>query len=245
MRTSRRTTTLFCAATLTSAALAFGGTVVAAPIEIGPDVTVEIGGAFTSQAPFQERIRSVGGGHPPALKELRVRAVKKLGIDLENIPPCKLGGRGPRRSVAEVRKACGRAVVGSGQIAAEVEFEGQRPVDLSSELLLLKSASSGGAALYLYAYLGAPATEILIAPVTVKGPGDGVFGPEAIARIPEIAGGSGSITYFRLGLRRSIFRPACIAGRPWLHVDSVFEDGTRLSAALVRSCPKQKALRGA
>lgn len=244
MRPTKKTAAIVCAAALALGAL-FGGVGVAEPIEIGNDVRVEIAGAFTSQAPFRERVYRVDGGHPPALKELRVRALKKLEIDLKDVPACKLGGRDTRRSVAEVRKACGRAVVGSGRIGAEVEFAGQGPLDVSSELLLLRAKSSAGAALYLYAYLGAPATEAIVAPVTVKGPGGGSLGPEAIAKIPKIAGGSGSITYFRLGLRKSILPPTCVGGQPWLRIDSIFEDGTKLSAALFRSCPRQGARPGA
>jgi len=70
-------------------------------------------------------------------------------------------------------------------------------------------------------------------------------GRRAIATIPKIAGGYGSVTKFNLAIHRTFKRKGrkegyllarCRDGRFFAHATAFFVDGTRLSGNVVRRC---------
>ena len=73
----------------------------------------------------------------------------------------------------------------------------------------------------------------------------GRFGTRALARIPRIAGGAGSLIKFRLGIkrtfrsggsRRSFLVARCANGRFFAHGSVAFADGRHLAGNIVRPC---------
>jgi hypothetical protein len=230
------------------AGLTVVGSVVAKPQKvIVGELEVEYDGGFSPKAlPKDEfvpisfflwsKIRQVEGKHPPALREFQLLGDKNVKIDVKGVPKCKSGQIQSTTSAA-ARKACGPALVGSGTTEVEVEFPEQPPIDVKSELLAFNGGFKGGVTtLYIHAYLTAPVTAAIVTTVKIKKVKKGRYGTESIATIPKIAGGSGSVTYFKLKFDKGILFGKCPDGRLQAHGTAVFADSTKASATVVRPC---------
>lgn len=187
--------------------------------------------------------------HPPPLKQLRLRLDRHVSVNLrrmpiaEDVPGC-LPGSGPRRRVGQVRRACGPAVVGNGRIKVVVQFPDQAPVPVESELLALNAARRGDVKLHLYAYFPTPVTSAFVSAMEFGKVRGGRYGLEAVARLPKIAGGNGSITSFALALKRGVISATCPNGRLYFHGRPVFEHGAGLGVTNARACtPKLEGQR--
>ena len=180
------------------------------------------------------RITAPGRSHPPALSQLSVDA-ESMESKIGNRPACHLPGRGPRLNVAGVRKTCRSAILGSGRIEVEVAFLDQRPVPVRSELVVLNGGTDSGVAPFVFGYLPAPVTGQLLIPLRAKKATGGHDGIHLGAAIPEIAGGHGSITYFRLDFKRGVFRASCPHGTLGMSVSGTFATSNFVTATLLRN----------
>jgi hypothetical protein len=153
------------------------------------------------------------------------------------VPSCT-SGKLQSQTTAGARKACGpETIVGSGTTEVEVQFPEQPPIDVKSELLAFNGGFKGGVTtLYIHAYLTAPVTAAIVTTVKIKKVSKGRYGTESIATIPKIAGGAGSVTYFKLKFEKGILFGKCTDGRLQARGTAVFADGTKASAAVVRPC---------
>lgn len=182
------------------------------------------------------KLRTVDGTHPPALREFQLEGDKNVKVDVKGVPICKSGQIQSTTSAA-AKKACGPALVGSGTTEVEVQFPEQQPIDVKSELLAFNGGFKGGVTtLFVHAYLTAPVTAAIVTTVKIKNVKKGRYGTQSIATIPKIAGGSGSVTYFKLKFDKGILFGKCPDGRLQAHGTGVFDDGTRASATVVRPC---------
>jgi hypothetical protein len=230
------------------AGLAVVGSVVAKPqnVTVG-NLEVEYDGGFSPQAlpknkltPISfflwSKIRTVDGKHPPAIKEFKLKGDKNVVVDVKGVPTCT-SGRLVSQTTSAARKACPQAIVGSGETDVEVQFPEQPPIPVHSELLAFNGGFKGGVTtLYIHAYLTAPVTAAIVTTVKIKKVNKGRYGTESIATIPKIAGGSGSVTYFKLKFDKGILFAKCPDGRLQAHGTGVFADGTKASATVVRPC---------
>jgi hypothetical protein len=168
---------------------------------------------------------TVDGSHPPALQELTVKFDRNLAIDTRGLPVCnphihyQLG--------ATVEEACKTAVVGKGSMNVEIAFPEQASFSSSSRMVLWNGGTKAGVTrLYAKAYLTVPT-------------------PAALISIPQIAGGSGSVTSFESKIDRHFSyrgRPAsvvtlkCPDGKIQTSATASFADGTLLTGQMVRTC---------
>ena len=230
------------------AGLTVVGSVVAKPEKvIVGEIEVEYDGGFSPQAlpknkftPISfflwSKIRQVEGKHPPAIKEFRLLGDKNVKIDVKGRPTCKSGQLQAQPSEG-ARKACGPALVGSGTTEVEVQFPEQPPIDVKSELLAFNGGVKGGVTtLFIHAFLTAPVTAAIVTTVKIKNVKKGRYGTESIATIPKIAGGSGSVTYFKLKFEKGILLAKCPDGRLQANGTAVFADSTKAAATVVRPC---------
>jgi hypothetical protein len=211
------------------------------------DIEVEYDGGFSPQAlpkskltPISfclwSKIRTVDGKHPPAIREFKLDGDKNVAIDVKGLPTCTAAKR-QSQTTAGARKACGPSIVGSGTTEVEVEFEEQPPIDVKSELLAFNGGFKGGVTtLFIHAYLTAPVTAAIVTTVKIKKVKKGRYGTESIADVPKIAGGAGSVTYFKLKFDKGILFAKCPDGRLQAHGTAVFADGTKASATVIRPC---------
>lgn len=183
------------------------------------------------------KIETLDGTHPPALKEAIVETDKNGTISTKGIPVCKSGQLQARDTNAAM-KACGKSLIGTGRTTVEVQFPEQRPIDVTSKLLVLNGGTSGGkTTLYIHAYFSAPVTGAIVTTVKIKKVKNGRYGLKSVATIPKIANGSGSVKTFSLTInKKGVLMAKCPDGKLQAHATSVFSDGTKASAGIVRTC---------
>lgn len=228
----------------------------------GP-VTVQVGnlkftanGGFTpkalsktKQTPIaltaEGKIATTDGSHPPALKEVVLETDKNGEINVKGLPSCT-SGKLQSRDTKSAEAACGPAIIGTGQTTVEVAFPEQKPIPVSSKLLVFNGGFSGGTTtLYIHAYFNAPITGAIVTTVKIKKHPHGRFGLKSVATIPKIAGGAGSVTSFNLKINKGIkscvktYNPLtakCTDGKLQVHVLAKFADGTNAQTEIIRAC---------
>ena len=190
-------------------------------------------------------IGTADGTHPPATKGVTIDFDKHGTINAKGLPTCKPGKLQSRSTVA-AKKACPRAIVGKGSTTVEVKFPEQKPFTASGPLVLFNGGVQGGVTkMYIHAYVSVPAPTAIVTVVKVKKIHKGPYGTRAIATIPKIAGGSGSLIRFNFsihrtfkfhGKRQSYLLARCANGRFRAHAVTQMSDGTRISGSILRHC---------
>jgi hypothetical protein len=184
-----------------------------------------------------DRIGTTDGTHPPAFRHLVADFDRTIVVDAKGLPVCKLGQL-QARSTAAAKEACPEAIVGSGKAQVEVAFPEQTPFRASGPVYAFNGGVSGATTtLYIHTYVDVPAPTAVVATVTLTRISKGRFGIHAVATIPSIAGGSGSVTAFNLdigrrftykGQKESYLSASCPTGTYFAEAQALFSDGTNL-----------------
>jgi len=224
------------AALALSAVLALGGTAIAN----AASTTVRVGNlilTFGSNvspkklpkkrfAPIALRIsgkaRTADGTHPSALRQVVVDIDKNGALYTKGVPTCRRG-RLESRTTRAAKRVCGKAIVGNGRVDVQIAFPEQRSITAHSPLTLFNGGTKGRkTTLFIHSFITVPVPAAIVTTVTIKKIRKGRFGFHAVARIPVIAGGSGSLLNFRFkikrifsyrGKRRSYISARCRDGR--------------------------------
>jgi hypothetical protein len=224
-------------------------------VRVGNLFLADNGGLIPSRLPSRERapvrarligeVGTVDGSHPPALRTVDLDVDRSVRVDAVGLPICGLGEI-TSRSTADARRACGAAIVGSGEAEVEVAFPEQRPFSAKGPLLLFNGGVRGATTtLFLHAYVAIPAPTAIIVPVTLTRIHRDRFGLSIHADVPRIAGGAGSVTRFELdvgrafthrGARRSFLSANCPSGKYVTRGDVHFDDGTEMGINHVFPC---------
>lgn len=196
-------------------------------------------------ARLEGEIGSVDGSHPPALRSIDVDVEKTIGVDAVGLPACREGQIEARTSAA-ARSACRGAIIGSGVAEVEVAFPEQTPFSATGPVTLFNGGIHGSTTTVLvHAYVAVPAPTAIVTKAAVTRIHKGRFGLRIKAQIPRIAGGSGSVTNFRLkvgrkfayrGREKSFLVATCPTGSWATQGDVLFADGTRLGVLHVFPC---------
>jgi hypothetical protein len=190
-------------------------------------------------------ISTSDGSHPPALRTVEAEIDKTIEIDAVGIPVCT-AGQIASRDTATAKRACGDAIVGSGDAEVEVSFPEQAPFSATGPLVLFNGGVQGSkTTVFLHAYVNVPAPTAIVTKATITRIHRGRFGHELVAQIPKIAGGAGSATQFNLkigrqftykGQKKSFLTAGCPTGS-WMTKGQVgFDDGTRLAVSHLFPC---------
>lgn len=190
-------------------------------------------------------IGSSSGAHPPAAK-LVIADFDRYGkVNARGLPVCR-GGQLQSRSTKAAKAACRPAIVGSGKTKVRVQFPEQAPFYATGPLVLFNGGVRRGVTtMFIHAYVNVPAPTALITTVKIKRVRNRRYGTRATARIPVIAGGSGSVTRFAMkverkfrfrGKRQSYLTARCADGRFVARADVVFRGGPRIGGTVVRPC---------
>lgn len=190
-------------------------------------------------------VRMQNGGHPPAVREILIETDKNGEAHTKGIPVCK-SSRLQATDTEAALKACGSSLIGEGTAVAQVAFAEQRPIDVSSKLLLFNGPEKGGKTTwYAHAYFSDPISGAIVSTVTISKIHHGRFGTLGVVKIPQIVGGAGSGISFTLEIFKSVkvgsktFNPIsakCSDGKLKVHVLGKFEDGTQAATEIVRAC---------
>jgi hypothetical protein len=214
---------------------------------IAPDKLPKRGKAPIT-ARLNGKIETRDGTHPPPLQSVEIEIDRTIGVDAVGLPACRAGQIQSRTSAA-ARKACGSAIVGSGKAEVEVAFPEQAPFRSTGPLVLFNAGVQGSTTtVLLHAYVNVPAPTAIVTKATITRIDRGRFGLRIAAKVPRIAGGSGSVTMFDLkvgrkfthqGKEKSFLVAGCPTGSWLTRGNAVFGDGTRLSIAHPFSCTPQ------
>jgi hypothetical protein len=162
-------------------------------------------------------IAMTDGSHPPPLQWLEVELNRKGRLSTRGLPVCSaplLQSTTTEQALAR----CGSATVGRGRFEAEVALGGDVPA--SGKIVAFNSRLHGKPALLLHFFAQVPVRFTLVVPLTITRKSSGEFGTLLRTRVPQIAGGLGSITQIQLtigrryssaGKRRSYVSAACSA----------------------------------
>jgi len=186
-------------------------------------------------------VKEADGSHPPAVREVILEADKAGQVHLKGIPTCK-SGQLQATDTAAALKACRSALIGEGQTTAQVAFAEQKPFNVPSKLLVFSGGEKGGKAImYIHAYFSNPINGALVTTVTITKHKHGRFGTLAVAKVPQLAGGSGSITSFNLEIKKNVagknpISSTCTDGKLKVHVLAKFEDSSKLETEIIRPC---------
>jgi hypothetical protein len=170
----------------------FGGTVSpkALPKTTYTPVTTKMFGKITTS----------DGTHPSAFREAVVDIDKDVKLNVKGFPACK-GGQLEARDTKAAMKVCGSTVLGNGIAHVEIAFPEQKPIIVTSPLTIFNGGEKGGKiTLYFHIFLTVPVPAAVVTTVTVQRKGTGIH---AIAKIPVVAGGSGSALDFSFKLGKT------------------------------------------
>jgi hypothetical protein len=186
-------------------------------------------------------VKEADGSHPPAIREVILEADKAGEVHLKGIPTCK-SGQLQATDTKAAEKACGSALIGTGHATAQVALAEQRPINVNSKILVFSGGEKGGKAImYIHAYFSNPISGAIVTTVTITKHKHGRFGTLAVAKIPQLVGGSGSITKFNLEIKKNVrghnpISSRCTDGKLKVHVLGKFEDGTKAETEIIRAC---------
>jgi hypothetical protein len=199
----------------------------------------------TKQTPIELKasgeVKEEDGSPPPAVREVILEADKAGEVHLAGIPTCK-SGQLQATETSAAKAACKSALIGEGEATAEVAFEEQQPIFVKSKILVFSGGEKGGkATMFIHAYFQSPVSGAIVTTVTITKHKHGRFGTLAVAKIPQILGGNGSITKFNLNIKKSVggknpISSKCEDGKLKVHVEGKFEDGTKAKTELIRTC---------
>jgi hypothetical protein len=143
---------------------------------------------------FFGKIGTANGNHPPALREVIFDIDKDVKINVKGYPVCKPGQLEAQNTKAAM-KVCGKSVLGEGEAHAEIAFPEQAPIKVGSPLTVFNGGEKGGKVkLLIHIFLTVPVPAAVVTEVTISRKGTGVH---SIAKIPVVAGGSGSAIDFK------------------------------------------------
>jgi hypothetical protein len=146
------------------------------------------------------KITTTDATHPAAFREAIVDIDKDVKINVKGYPVCKAGQLEARDTKA-AKKACGNTILGEGHADAEIAFPEQRPIKVPSPLLVFNGGEKGGkVTLLIHTFITVPAPTAIVTTVTITRKGSGIH---SVAKIPVIAGGSGSALDFSFKLGKT------------------------------------------
>jgi hypothetical protein len=147
------------------------------------------------------------GSQPPAMRTVTVDFDRHGTINARGLPACRLGQLEARPTRA-ARKACRSSLVGTGKTKVRVALAESRPFTASGPLLLFNGGVRRGVTtMYIHAYVSVPVATAVVSVVRIHRIRKGPYGTRAVATIPKIVGGAGSVVDFSFDVHR-IFRQA-------------------------------------
>ncbi|MDX6610506.1 MAG: hypothetical protein QOF85_2431 [Solirubrobacterales bacterium] len=200
-----------------------------------------------------QRLRTKDGSVPPALTHLKFEFAKDGSVETRGLPTC------PRRKLIattteRARQACPGAIVGTGFATAIIAFPEQAPISASTPVIFFNGPPvDGDPTVIVHGHLDVPAPTTYIDTFQIESIHRGSLGYRVEADLARIAGGYGSLTYFRFhlgahwrfrGERLSFITAHCaVPGRSRLlgRSETQYADGTTLFGTFFGRCQVRKA----
>jgi len=140
--------------------------------------------------------------HPPpsAFRETVIDVDKDIRVNVKGYPTCS-EGKLTARNTAAALKVCGNSVLGEGLAHAGIAFPEQPEIKVTSPITIFNGGEKGGkVTLLIHTFITVPAPAAIVTTVTISRKGSGLH---TVAKIPVIAGGSGSVLDFSFKLGKT------------------------------------------
>jgi hypothetical protein len=190
-------------------------------------------------------IGTTDGTQPPALKEVTIDFDKHGTVNAKGLPVCP-PGKLQATDTQHAKEACKGAIVGTGKTRVRVAFPEQAPFESTGPLVLFNGGVHGGVTtMFIHAYVSVPAPTAIVTRVTIRKIHQGRYGTRAVATVPVIAGGSGSVVHFDLAIHRlfkrhgkkqSYLLARCANGHFFAHAVAKYRNGSTMVGDVVRAC---------
>lgn len=179
-------------------------------IQVG-NLKLTFGGTFSPKAMpktayvpvtagIEGKVTTTDGTHPSAFRETTVDVDKDVKVSVKGLPVCK-AAQLEAQNTAAAKKVCGTTILGTGIAHAEIAFPEQRPIKVTSPITVFNGGERGGkVTLLIHTFLTVPVPAAIVTTVTIAKKGAGL---RSIAKVPVIAGGSGSVLDFKFKLGRT------------------------------------------
>jgi len=191
------------------------------------------------------KIKTRDGSHPPALKEVLVETDRNGAVTTVGFPTCRTSQL-QSQDTDSAEAICRKAIIGKGRTSVVIALAEQKPISVTSNLLVFNGGTRGGVTTFLiHAFITVPTPAAIVTTVKIKKINKGRYGLLSVASIPKIAGGSGSVTSFSLtinkrytykGKKLSVLSAKCPDGKLQAKGTAIFADGTQASAGIIRTC---------
>ncbi len=146
-----------------------------------------------------------------------------------------------------MRKICRSAIVGSGTANFEITFPEELSKPDPGKLVIFNGGVKAGVTtLYAVAFVTVPTPNSIVTKVKIKRIDKGPYGFRAVAEIPSIAGGYGSLLDFSFKIKRlftykgtkkqSFALARCSNGHLSARVSALFSSGETIAGTVTRAC---------
>lgn len=146
------------------------------------------------------QISTENGGQPSALRELTIDFDKNGALNATGLPAC---GRSQleARNTSAIQHVCRESIVGTGTAHVAIASSDQEPIPLP--LTLFNGGVRGGTTtLFIRSSITVSTPVPIIATVKLSRVHKGRYGLQAVAKIPPIAEGNGSLLDFSFEVKR-------------------------------------------
>jgi len=140
------------------------------------------------------QIKETNGSVPPALEHVKIDFDRDGHMTTAGLPVCPVT-RLEGATTAQARQRCGKAIVGTGHVAAAVTLAGLAKIDIRVPLTLFNGPRRDGNPTVLgHARAPFPISETYVIVAPIERIRNRVYGYRSEFDIPPIAGGFGSLT---------------------------------------------------
>jgi len=193
---------------------------------------------------LEGKMKTTDGTHLAPVDTISLDFDKAGKIFAKGLPTCTVG-KIESTLTAQAKSSCGKALVGTGKVTADIALPEQAPFSASGPLLIFNGPPKGGQpSLILHVYAKVPAPTTFVVPVKIS-KASGKYGTNAFIKVPKIVSGDGSVTSFNAkivkkfnvgGKKQSLLTANCKSGRLFVNGDLKFVGGIRLKGAFSESC---------
>jgi hypothetical protein len=240
----------------------FGAAIARAELGGENGLFVSFGGGFTPHSLPRDRdvpvivkldtsIKTADGSRPPQLRRISLEMNRYGRISTIGLPACKPGLLESTDTQVALER-CKPALVGRGQLIANVQFPGRAPFPVHGQMLAFNGRSHGQPAILLHIHGSSPADVTVVLAFTIRHPAKGKFGTVLSTKIPRLASDLGYVTdvslvfdrkYEYRGKSYSFLSARCAApsGFPgaifsFTRGTFSFADGQQIVTTLTRNC---------
>ncbi len=195
------------------------------------------------------KFSTVDGTRPSPLRKLVLEFDKHGAVETRGLEKCSMG-KLVATTVAQARKLCPEAIVGTGFGTGVVELPEQRPIRVSSPLTLFNGpVKHGNPSVLGHAHIDYPGPTTYVISVEIQKVHHGRYGFKTVANFPKIANDYGSPTSGHLTIGKtwkykgetlSFANAHCADGRLQAKAQFTFKDGSFAQGTVFKPCQVRK-----